>query len=126
MTNYLNIMGECKSHGHAKAHVLAEMVGTDQIDATERKTFLKTYRLSGMRLSDFCIECGVMLSPINWFWSQFFNGTLKDKFTYLLTDDEMSYYKQLWNSKNRNRLYSYSEFTFRFQTFGDLFENIKK
>jgi len=107
--NYLNIMGECKSHGHCKAHILAELIKTQQLEPTDRRTFLKTYIRSGQNFANFCESLGVKLSKINWYWAARFNGSQKDKYTCLLDDEEMEAYKSLWNSKNKKRLYHFHE-----------------
>jgi len=107
--NYLNILGEAKSHGHCKAHVLAELVKTDQLEPSDRKSFLKKYIRSGMNLAIFCEELGVRLSRLNWMWASKFHGGQKDKYTCLLDEDEMEEYKRLWNSKNKRKLYHFHE-----------------
>jgi len=109
--NYLNLHGEAKSFGHCKAHVLAELVKSQQIEPGDRKSFLKTFLNSERKqtFSEFLESVGAQLSRINWMWAEKFDNRMRDKHTYLLDEDEMLIYKQLWNSKNKKRLYHFHE-----------------
>jgi len=111
MANYLNIQGECKSFGHCKAHVLAELVKSQQIEPEDRKSFLKTFLKAEEKLTfcQFLFRTGVKLSEINWFWAACFNNRQKDKVTYILDEYEEKIYKSLWNKKNKKNLYHFHE-----------------
>jgi len=109
--NYLNLLGEAKSFGHCKAHVLAEMIKSQQIEPADRKTVLKTFLNSEKKqsFSEFLQSIGVKLSKINWYWAARFNNRMRDKYTYLLDETEMKEYKTLWSAKNKRSLYHFHE-----------------
>lgn len=101
MPNYINEFGSIKSHGHAKAHCLAELVRTSQITRFDRKPLLAEYRSSGSNMLEFFWSKNLELSEINQIWSSCFNGFDRDRRSVKFDDTLLDAWLAAWSRKNK-------------------------
>lgn len=97
---YKNLRGSQKSHGHCKAHVLAHLVATGQIESHQRREILRDYRNQDGSLADFIESLGFSLSEIHKFWASRFFGHHSDEYSVTLNPNEIAEYSELYSQKN--------------------------